>query len=51
MVDYAEQICIAVDQIVTERLRSIKFDSTIIATIVDDTDAKNYRYVCSNGNA
>lgn len=51
MADIAEQICLAVDQIVSERLKSIKYDSTIIATIVDNSEAKNYKYICSNGSA
>ena len=33
MVDIAEQICKAVDQIVTKKIESINFDTTIIATI------------------
>lgn len=51
MPDIAEQICLAVDQIVTERIKGIKYDSTITATIVSDKDAKDYRYICSNGSS
>lgn len=51
MADIAEQICLAVDQIVTERLKGIKYDTTIVATIVDNKDANNYTYICSNGSA
>lgn len=51
MLDIAEQICLAVDEIVTERLRSINYDTTIVATIVDNTHAKDYYYICSNGSS
>lgn len=51
MVDIAEQICLAVDQIVNERLKSINYDTTIVATIVDDRNAKDYKYICSNGSS
>ena len=51
MADIAEQICLAIDQIVGERLKSINYDTTITATIVSDKDAKNYKYTCSNGSA
>ena len=51
MADIAEQICLAVDQIVTERLKSINFDHTEVATIIDNTHAANFQYTCSNGSA
>ena len=51
MADIAEQICLAVDQIIGERLKSINFDTTITATIEDDKEAKNYKYICSNGTS
>ena len=51
MPDIAEQICLAVDQIVTERLKSINYDTTIVATIVSDQDADQYKYICTNGSA
>ena len=44
MADIAEQICLAIDQIVSERLKSVQYDSTIIATIVHNSEAKNYKY-------
>lgn len=49
-VDIAEQICQAIDSIVGERLKSIKYDTTIIATIENNKDAKDYKYICSNGS-
>lgn len=51
MIDIAEQICQAVDQIVNERIKSINYDTTIIATIIENKDAKNNKYVCSNGTS
>lgn len=51
MADIAEQICLAVDQIVSQRLKSINYDTTIIATIIDNSNAKDNRYVCSTGEA
>ena len=51
MADIAEQICLAVDQIVLERLKNIKYDTTIVATIVDNKHAADYKYTCSNGSA
>lgn len=51
MADINEQICKAVDIIVSKKLESINFDSTIIATIVDNREAKQYKYICSNGSS
>ncbi len=51
MADINEQICKAVDIIVSKKLESINFDSTIIATIVDNSEAKQYKYICSNGSS
>jgi hypothetical protein len=50
-IDIAEQICLAVDEIIKKRLEDIKYDTTIVGTIVDNTDAKLYRYICSNGSS
>ena len=49
--DIAGQICEAIDQIVNERLKSINYDTTIIATIIDNKEAKNNKYTCSNGTS
>lgn len=49
MADIAEQLCLAIDEIVKNRIDTIGFDSTIVATIVDDKEAKNNKYTCSNG--
>ena len=51
MADITEQICEAVDIIVSKRLESINFDSTIIATIVSNREADQYKYICSNGSS
>ena len=50
-IDIAEQICLAVDQIIAKRLEDINYDTTITGTIVDNTDAKTYKYTCSNGSS
>ena len=49
-VDIAEQICQAIDSIVGERLKSINYDTTIIATIENNKEAKDCKYICSNGS-
>lgn len=49
--DIAEQICLAVDEIVKERIKGINFDTTITAIIVDNKNASNNQYVCSNGTS
>lgn len=51
MADINEQICKAVDIIVSKKLESINFDSTIIATIIDNSEAEQYKYICSNGSS
>ena len=51
MADINEQICKAVDIIVSKKIESIDFDSTIIVTTVDNQNRKNNQYVCSNGEA
>lgn len=51
MADINEQICKAVDIIVSKKLESVNFDSTIIATIVDNSEAGQYKYICSNGSS
>lgn len=51
MIDIAEQICEAVDKIVTERMKGIKYDTTVTATIIDDSHANQYYYTVSTGEA
>lgn len=51
MADIAEQICQAVDMIVEERLRSVNFDTTITAIILDNRYAKINQYTCYNGSS
>lgn len=43
-----EAICQAVDIIVGQRLSEIKYDQTIVCTIVDNSDAENGHYIVSN---
>lgn len=51
MADYAEQILQAVDVVVQERLRGIKYDTTIECQITDAKDAEKGQYIVSNGSA
>jgi hypothetical protein len=41
MVDYADIICQAVDEIVSKRLDGINYDNTITCAIVDCSKAKS----------
>lgn len=50
MVDYADIICQAVDEIVTKRLESINYDNTITCSIVDIKDAKAGAYIVTDGS-
>lgn len=50
MVDYADIICQAVDEIVTKRLESINYDNTITCSIVDIKDAKTGAYIVTDGS-
>lgn len=50
MVDYAEIICQAVDEIVSKRLESINYDNTITCSIVDIKDAKTGAYIVTDGS-
>lgn len=45
-----EQIFQAVDIILTERLKDVQYDSTIICTIVDDSKKEQGYYTVTNGN-
>lgn len=49
--DYGQLFCEAVDTIVKERLSGIKFDSTILCTIVDDKDKAQGKYIVSYSDA
>ena len=51
MADYGEILCQAVDTILSERLKSVSFDSTILCTIVDDSRRLEGIYTVSNGSA
>lgn len=51
MADIAEQICLAIDEIVSQRLRGIRADITVTAEIADNTDAAKGKYICSTGTA
>lgn len=49
--DYADIICEAVDEIVSQRLKDISFDTTIECIIYDASEADQGKYICSNGSA
>lgn len=46
--DYGEIFCQAVDEIVGQRLEAVKFDQTILCTIVDDSWRDTGKYIVSN---
>lgn len=48
--NYNEILCQAVDNIVTNRLKDISFDKTIVCDIIDDKDSANGRYVVTDGS-
>lgn len=48
--DVAETFLEAVDIVVQKRLEGIKYDTTDVATIIDDKSAKNGRYIVSTGS-
>ena len=50
MVDYADIICQAVDEIVSKRLESINYDNTITCSVVDITNAKEGSYTVTDGS-
>ena len=50
MVDYADIICQAVDEIVSKRLESINYDNTITCSVVDASKAKTGTYTVTDGS-
>lgn len=46
--DYGEIFCQAVDEIVGQRLEAVKFDQTILCTIIDDSWRDTGKYIVSN---
>lgn len=51
MLDISENLFQAVDEIVKRRLETVNYDTTIICTIDDNSNAANNEYTCSNGSA
>ena len=43
-IEMTEQLFEAIDAIVTERLRILPYDKTVVATIIDNKYAKYYKY-------
>lgn len=48
--NYNEILCQAIDNIVTNRLKDIAFDKTIICEIIDDKDSNNGKYIVTDGS-
>lgn len=51
MMDISENLFLAVDEIIKRRLESVNYDTTIICTIKDNSNAAKNEYTCSNGSA
>lgn len=49
--DYSEILCRSIEIIGKSLLEGLKYDQTILCTIVDDSDAKNGKYRVSNGSS
>lgn len=49
-IDFGEVICESVNTIVTERLRTVNFDATVVCTIIDDSQKEQGTYIVSNGS-
>ena len=49
--DISENLFLAVDEIIKRRLESVNYDTTIICTIKDNSNAAKNEYTCSNGSA
>ena len=48
--NYGEVLCQSIDTIVTEKLKTIKFDATLTCTIVDDSQKEQGTYTVSDGS-
>ena len=43
-IEMTEQLFEAMDAIITERLRTLPYDKTLVATITDNSKANHYKY-------
>lgn len=43
-IEMTTQLFEAIDAIVTERLRTLPYDKTVVATIIETKDSANYKY-------
>jgi hypothetical protein len=50
MSDFIESILQGVDILIDRRLEDVAYDSTIICTIMDDSDKKNGKYSVTDGS-
>lgn len=49
--DYAETLFQAMNVLIDKKIETVKFDETIVATIVDASKAESGQYIVSTGNA
>lgn len=47
--NYGETIAQSIDMVITERLKSLSFDTTLTCTITDDSQAESGTYTVTNG--
>jgi hypothetical protein len=50
MYDYVESLFQGVEILIDKRLEEVSYDSTIICTIVDNSEKKNGKYRVSDGS-
>ena len=48
-IDYLEQLFQGVDILIDKKLQGVSFDSTIVCTIIDDSNSKNGKYQVTDG--
>lgn len=48
-IDYLEQLFQGVDILIERKLKDVSYDTTIVCTIVDDSDSKNGKYQVTDG--
>lgn len=49
--DYAENICVAIDQIVTAKLQDLSYDVTKLCQIVDNSEKDKGKYIVQEGTS
>ncbi len=51
MVDYGEKLCEAIGIVANGLLEDLKYDKTVLCTIIDDSKSSKGEYIVSNGSA